>query len=153
MIEIIINKYDAKYGSKLLFIFLFSMEQRLCNGLPRDGQGFNSRWERCKNQASRLSQGTVNGGAISKSLTVDGMLNTTKQTKPTIFSYFCKLKKEQNMNLPCHHALCYVRDLVIKCSPFCKVLYVFIQYEEKCFLYWNSHTLFDNEGIQSPFCL
>ena len=25
----------------------------LCNGLPRDGQGFNSRWERCKNQASR----------------------------------------------------------------------------------------------------
>ena len=24
--------------------------QRLCNGLPRDGPGFDSRWERCKNQ-------------------------------------------------------------------------------------------------------
>ena len=29
-----------------------------CNGLPR--------WGQCKNRASRPSQGTVNGGAISK---------------------------------------------------------------------------------------
>ena len=28
--------------------------------------GFDSRWGRCKNQASRPSQGTVNGGAVSK---------------------------------------------------------------------------------------
>ena len=38
----------------------------LCNGLPPDGPGFDSRWERCKYRASRLSQGTVNGGADSK---------------------------------------------------------------------------------------
>ena len=35
------------------------------SGMPRDGPGFDSRWERCKNPASRPSQGTVNGGAIS----------------------------------------------------------------------------------------
>ena len=40
--------------------------QRLCNGLPRDGLGFDSQWEWCKNRASRPLQGTVNGGAISK---------------------------------------------------------------------------------------
>ena len=39
---------------------------RLCNGLPRNGPGFDSRWERCKNRASRPSQGQVNGGAVSK---------------------------------------------------------------------------------------
>ena len=26
--------------------------------------GFDSRWERCKNRASRPSQGTVNGGPV-----------------------------------------------------------------------------------------
>ena len=42
------------------------MAQRLCNGLPRDGPGFDSRWERGKNRASRPLQGTVNKGADSK---------------------------------------------------------------------------------------
>ena len=36
------------------------------NGLPRDGPGFNSQSEQCKNRASRPTQGTVNGGAVSK---------------------------------------------------------------------------------------
>ena len=40
--------------------------QGWCNGLPRDGPGFDSRWERCKNRAPRPPQGTVNGGAVSK---------------------------------------------------------------------------------------
>ena len=40
--------------------------QRLCNGLPSDSPGIDSRWERCKNRASCPSQGTVNGGAVSK---------------------------------------------------------------------------------------
>ena len=31
-----------------------------------DFPGFDSRWERCKNRASRPSQGTVNWGAVSK---------------------------------------------------------------------------------------
>ena len=31
-----------------------------------DGPGFDSRWERCIYRASRSSQGTVNGGAVSK---------------------------------------------------------------------------------------
>ena len=36
------------------------------NGVPRDGPRFDSRWELCKNLPSRPSQGTVNGGAVSK---------------------------------------------------------------------------------------
>ena len=36
------------------------------NGLPRDGPGFDSRWEWCIYRASRPSQGTINGGAVSK---------------------------------------------------------------------------------------
>ena len=40
--------------------------QRLCKRLPRNDPGFDSRWGRCKNRASRPSQGTVNGGAVSK---------------------------------------------------------------------------------------
>ena len=34
--------------------------------LPRDGPGFDSLLERCIHRASRPSQGTVNGGAVSK---------------------------------------------------------------------------------------
>ena len=48
------------------------MAQRLCNGLPHDGPGFNSRLKQCKNRASRPSQGTVNGGAVLNDLAVDG---------------------------------------------------------------------------------
>ena len=33
--------------------------QRLCNGLPHNDSWFDSRWEWCKNRASRPSQGTV----------------------------------------------------------------------------------------------
>ena len=40
--------------------------QRERNGLPCDGPGFDSRSERCIYRASRPSQGTVNGGAVSK---------------------------------------------------------------------------------------
>ena len=40
--------------------------QRLCNGLPRNDPGLDSRWGWCKNRASRPSQGTVNEGAVSK---------------------------------------------------------------------------------------
>ena len=32
----------------------------------RDGPGFDSRWGRCIYQASRPSQGTVNGAVVSK---------------------------------------------------------------------------------------
>ena len=40
--------------------------QRYSNGLPHDGPGFDSRWDRCIYRASRPSQGTLNGGAVSK---------------------------------------------------------------------------------------
>ena len=40
--------------------------QRLSNALPHNDPGFDSRWGRCKNQASRPSQGTVYGDAVSK---------------------------------------------------------------------------------------
>ena len=36
------------------------------NGLPCDGSQFDCRWERYLNQTSRPSQGTINGGAVSK---------------------------------------------------------------------------------------
>ena len=44
----------------------FPVVQRYCNGLSCNGSGFDSLWERCKNQGSRPSQGTVKGGAVSK---------------------------------------------------------------------------------------
>ena len=53
------------------------MTQRKCNGLPRDGPGFDFRWELCKNRASYPSQGAVNGGTSLNDLAVDGTLNTT----------------------------------------------------------------------------
>ena len=53
--------------------------QRLCNGLSRNDPGLDSLWERCKNRASRPSQGTVNGAPSLNDLTVDGTLNTTNQ--------------------------------------------------------------------------
>ena len=40
--------------------------QQLRNGLSRHDPGFDSRWERCIYQAACPSQGTVNGGAVSK---------------------------------------------------------------------------------------
>ena len=42
------------------------MGQWLCNLLPRNDLGFDSWWGQCKTRASCPSQGTVNGGAISK---------------------------------------------------------------------------------------
>ena len=39
--------------------------ERLYTELPRDGPGFDSLWQQCKNRASHPSQGTVNGGAVS----------------------------------------------------------------------------------------
>ena len=46
--------------------------QRWCNGLPHYGPGFDSRWERCKEQDSRPSQGTINGVPSLNDLAVDG---------------------------------------------------------------------------------
>ena len=40
--------------------------KRLCIGLPYDDPGFDYRWVRCNNRASRPSQGTMNGNAVSK---------------------------------------------------------------------------------------
>ena len=39
------------------------MAQRLCNGMPCNDPGFDSRWGRCTNQASHPLQGTVNWGS------------------------------------------------------------------------------------------
>ena len=48
------------------------MAQRKRNGLPRDGLGFDTRWERCIYRASRPSQGTVNGVPSLNDLAVEG---------------------------------------------------------------------------------
>ena len=70
------------------FVLPFGVAQPLCNGLPRVCLEFDSRWERCKNRASRPSQGTVNGGAALNDSAVDGTLNTTNQpTVPESDSY------------------------------------------------------------------
>ena len=55
-------------------------------GLPRDSQGFDSQWEWCKNRASRPSQGTVNGGAISNWPRCQWDLNTTNQPSKGVAS-------------------------------------------------------------------
>ena len=44
----------------------------ICNGLPCNSPEFDFRWERCKNRASRSSQGTVNGVLSLNDLAVDG---------------------------------------------------------------------------------
>ena len=54
------------------FLYTFHRQSGACvaqrkrNGLPRDGPGFDSRWERSIYRVPRPSQGTVNGGAVSK---------------------------------------------------------------------------------------
>ena len=45
-----------------------------------DFPGFDSRWERCKNRASRPSQGTVNWSAVSNLMT---SLSMGRKTQPT----------------------------------------------------------------------
>ena len=70
----IISKYNSLIKTLSDFINLIQylikrgacVAQRWCNGLPCDVPGFNSRSERCIYRASRPSQGTVNGGAVSK---------------------------------------------------------------------------------------
>ena len=46
--------------------------QRRHNRLPRDGPGFDSRWERFIYRASHLSQGTVNGVPSLNDLAYEG---------------------------------------------------------------------------------
>ena len=61
--------YMTELGGTIKSIYIIGLHsgvaQRLCNGLTRDGPGFDSRWVLCKNRASRPSQWTVNGGAVS----------------------------------------------------------------------------------------
>ena len=57
------------------------------NGLPCDGPGFNSRSERCIYRASRPSQGTVNGGAVSK---WPRCRWDVKHNQPTSLSWLCQ---------------------------------------------------------------
>ena len=44
----------------------YTYEYRACIWTSLGGPGYNSRSERCIYQSSRHSQGTVNGGAVSK---------------------------------------------------------------------------------------
>ena len=55
------------------------MAHRLCDGLPRNDPGLDSRRRRCKNRAPRPSQGTVNGAQSLNDHAVDGPLNITNQ--------------------------------------------------------------------------
>ena len=57
-------KFHILY-TRIQNIHRVGVAQRLCNGLPRNDPGFDSRWGRCKNRASRPLQGTFIGGAIS----------------------------------------------------------------------------------------
>ena len=56
-----------------------SVAQRWRNGLPCDDPGFNSRSGRCIYRATRPSQGTVNGGAVSIWPRCRWDINTNKQ--------------------------------------------------------------------------
>ena len=53
--------------------------QRLCNGLPRNYSGFDSRWGRCKTELNVLRKGQLMGVPSLNDLNVDGTLNTTNQ--------------------------------------------------------------------------
>ena len=63
----------------------YGVAHRLCNGLPRNDQGFASWWVRCKNRPSRPSQGTVNGGAVSK---CPSCRWDVKHNQPTNYMFF-----------------------------------------------------------------
>ena len=60
------GNWSNAYGNFLWYYCGAGVAQRYCNGLPCDGPGFDARWGRCKNRASRPSQGTVNWDAVSK---------------------------------------------------------------------------------------
>ena len=67
---------------------------QLYNGLPCDGPGFDSRWERCRNRATRPSQETVNGVPFLNDLGVDGTLNTIY-----IYGWLCLTSHRQRGRL------------------------------------------------------
>ena len=63
--HIVFCRYYMYYYTVCLPLYIVELASRSSNE-PRDGPGFDSQWVRCINQASRPSQGTVNGGAFSK---------------------------------------------------------------------------------------
>ena len=69
-------------GIYLVFICGAGMLHWLCNGLPRDGLGFDSQWEWCINQVPCPLQGTVKGGLSLNDLAVNGTLSITNQLMP-----------------------------------------------------------------------
>ena len=69
------SKRNRYHPHNIFGLFVYFYEQLLCGagvahwlciGLPHNDPGFDPRWGRCKNRATRPSQGTVNGGAVSK---------------------------------------------------------------------------------------
>ena len=62
------------------------MAQRLCNGLPRNDLGFDSRWGRCTNRASRPM-----GAPSLNDLAVDGTLNITNQPNINNWRFLAKM--------------------------------------------------------------
>ena len=50
----------------LLLNTIAGVAQRLCNGLPRDGPGFDSRWKRCKKSSSTSFARDSIRGAVSQ---------------------------------------------------------------------------------------
>ena len=56
----------ANYGTEYSLNEGDGVALRLCNGLSCDDPGFDLRCERCCNQTSHPSQGTVNKGDLPK---------------------------------------------------------------------------------------
>ena len=79
--------------------------------MPRDGPGFDSRWERSIYRASRSSQGTVNGVPSLNDLAVEGCkTQTNKQT-------LCAQEDSSCGDIPIFvsHIMKVVRCLIKKC--------------------------------------
>ena len=85
--------YNQKHFLTYLLFLKKQVELAWCSGSIMDchmtAWGFDSLWERCKNWASRPSQGTLNGDAVSK---WPRCRWDVKQNQPTWKADFLKLK-------------------------------------------------------------
>ena len=90
----------SKEGFHCIFKSGAGVVQRLCNGLPRDSPGFDSRWEwsGVKTELHILYKGQLIGVPSLNDLAVDWMLNTTNQ--PTYIQFY-KFSKLSGIHVHC----------------------------------------------------
>ena len=96
-----------------------------CINSPCDGPGFDSRWVRCINRASHPSQGTVNGGAVSKlprcrrDVKINQPTNQVVYQRASAEKMECRVFPQKIATWLCigarsHNGCCYSRFICLK---------------------------------------